>query len=83
MTFIYHGRKKTGLEISKRIYESIALKHRTPWNIRCLISSKDGSPVWGDDYYSNMVIWALPIVLSGKNINQFIRDSNLIYFLGL
>ena len=77
MTFIYQGRKKTGLEIAKRMYEAVALKHRTPWNIRCLISSDDGRPIWGDDYYSNMVIWALPIALSGKDIKQFMRSIQL------
>jgi uncharacterized protein (DUF608 family) len=78
MTFIYHGKRETGLEIARRIYEAIALKTRSPWNQRCLISSESGLPVWGDDYYSNLVIWALPMALSGASINQFVQPGTLV-----
>ncbi|MBI4244305.1 MAG: hypothetical protein HY606_09475 [Planctomycetes bacterium] len=68
MTFIYHGRKKLGIEIARRLYESVSILRATTWNQRCLISSCNGRPVWGDDYYSNMVIWALPLALKGEKI---------------
>ena len=71
MTFIYHGQTDTGLEIAKRIYEAIALKTRSPWNQRCLIDADTGLPVWGDDYYSNLVIWALPMAITNQNIAEF------------
>jgi uncharacterized protein (DUF608 family) len=78
MTFLYHGQEQPGLEIARRIYEAIALKTRSPWNQRCLISSETGLPVWGDDYYSNLVIWALPMALAGENIGQFVQPGALV-----
>jgi len=78
MTMIYAGRMETGLEIVRRIYESIALRHLTPWNQYCLISAEDGGPVWGSDYYSNLAIWALPMALKGEAIQTFSSARGLI-----
>ena len=71
MNFIYHGRRETGLEIARRIYEAVALTSRSPWKQRCLIDADSGLPVWGEDYYSNMVIWALPMAVWGMDIAEF------------
>ena len=73
MTFVYHGQGNTGLEIAKRIYEAVALRTRSPWNQRCLIDADTGLPVWGDDYYSNMVFWALPMACYNQNIAEFVQ----------
>lgn len=78
MTLIYNGRRELGLEIAKRLYEAMTIHHHTPWNQRCLIHAKDGSPVWGDDYYSNMIIWALPMALAKQNIKEFCQPGGLI-----
>jgi uncharacterized protein (DUF608 family) len=78
MTFIYHGLEEVGLEIARRLYEAIALKTRSPWNQRCLINAETGLPVWGEDYYSNMVIWALPMALAYESIAEFVQDGKLV-----
>ena len=75
MTFIYQGQRETGLEIARRIYESVALTSRTPWKQHCLIDADTGLPVWGEDYYSNMVIWALPMAVCNLDIEQFTRSD--------
>jgi uncharacterized protein (DUF608 family) len=77
MTFIYHRRTSTGLEIARRLYEAMALKNRSPWNQYCLLNGATGLPQWGDDYYSNLVIWALPLALRGESIGQFV-DQGLV-----
>ncbi|HID95474.1 MAG TPA: hypothetical protein EYP53_05380 [Candidatus Latescibacteria bacterium] len=78
MTFILRGRREVGLEIGRRLMEAIYEAHRTPWNQRCLIASDDGRPIWGDDYYSNMVIWTLPMVLAGQDIRDFCAEGGLV-----
>lgn len=30
-------------------------------------------PQWGTDYYSNFVIWALPMALAGESVEQFTK----------
>jgi len=78
MTFVYCDRVDVGLEIARRSYEAIALKTRSPWNQRCLINAKTGLPAWGDDYYSNMVMWAVPMALAGQDISEFVAEGGLV-----
>ncbi|MCY3944924.1 MAG: GH116 family glycosyl hydrolase [Anaerolineaceae bacterium] len=75
MNFIYHGQPETGLEIARRLYEAVALTSRTPWKQHCLLDADTGLPVWGEDYYSNMVIWALPMALAGQDIAAFAQGE--------
>lgn len=71
MTFAYHGERETGLEIARRMIEAVFVRSASPWNQRCLLDADSGLPVWGDDYYSNMAIWALPMALSGQDVGAF------------
>jgi len=78
MTQIYHGRGDIGAGIARQIYESIMVTSRSPWNQRCLIDSETGLPVWGDDYYSNLVVWALPMALSSMSVAEFTDGDSLV-----
>jgi hypothetical protein len=71
MTFVYHNRRDVGLEVARRLYETLAVKTRSPWNQRCLLNGETGLPQWGDDYYSNLAIWALPMAVAGESIKPF------------
>jgi uncharacterized protein (DUF608 family) len=73
MTFLYHGRRDTGLEVARRLYEALAIKTRAPWNQRCLLQGSNGLPLWGDDYYSNLAVWALPMALERQAAGEFAR----------
>jgi non-lysosomal glucosylceramidase len=79
MTFIYMNREEMGLEIAHRLYNALFLKSRAPWNQRCLISSETGLPAWGDDYYSDLVIWAMPMALAKEHIAQFSKPGKLVH----
>ena len=78
MTFMYNGHLETGMEIAKRLYEAVAIKSCSPWNQRCLVDGETGLPVWGDDYYSNMVIWAIPMAMEGIGIDSFTCPGGLV-----
>lgn len=75
MTFMYQGRKDVGLEIARRLYRAMAIKTRSPWNQRCLLSGETGLPLWGEDYYSNLVIWAVPMALDGMSVKEFAKSG--------
>ena len=75
MTFLYHGRKDTGIEIARRLYDAVAIKNHSPWNQRCLLNGKTGLPQWGEDYYSDLVIWAFPMGLAGQSVGQFAQTG--------
>lgn len=78
MTFMYHDCFETGMEIAQRIYEAVAIKSCSPWNQRCLISAETGLPVWGDNYYSNMVVWALPAAYDKASLEDLVQENGLV-----
>jgi uncharacterized protein (DUF608 family) len=75
MTFLYYGRRDTGLLIAERLYSAVAVKNNSPWNQRCLLNGETGMPQWGDDYYSNLVIWALPMALAVQPLDRFVKTG--------
>jgi len=78
MTFMYYGQIEVGMEIARRLYDAIAVLHRTPWNQYCLVSADDGHPIWGQDYYSDMIFWAIPMARKGLDITSFVAEGGLV-----
>lgn len=77
MTFIYQGRPDTGLGIARTLYEGMALTWRSPWNQRCILDAGSGRPLWGQDYYSNLIIWVVPMALAGHDVGMFCSADGL------
>lgn len=75
MTFMYHGQIDTGMTIAQRIYEAVACVSCAPWKQYCLVDADSGLPVWGEDYYSNMVVWAIPMALAQHDIASFTHSA--------
>jgi hypothetical protein len=49
-----------------------------PFDQHCLIRHDTGAPAWGNDYYSNLVVWALPMARQRIGIAEFCRSGGLI-----
>jgi hypothetical protein len=75
MTLAYEGQNEKGLELARRIFEAHVLDHCTPWDQYYLLDTHDGSPVWGNDYYSNLITWAFPASLAGQSIREYCAEG--------
>src|ERR1035437_416942 len=82
MTFLFYGRHDTGLEIARRLYDAVAIKNHSPWNQRCLLNGETGMPQWGEDYYSDLAIWAFPMGLAGQSVEQFAQTGLVKNMIG-
>lgn len=51
----------------QQIWDNASKYQMSPWNQPDMIDSKTGEFVFGDFYYRNMAIWAIPIAHSLKN----------------
>ena len=78
MMLMYGGHRQTGMQALQRLWRALAILHRTPWNQYCVIRATDGGPVWGSDYYSNMVLWAVPVAMLTGDIGTFATSDPLI-----
>lgn len=50
---------------AENAYKAI-LQSGTLWNQHFSYGARDGNPVWGSHYYSNLCIWALPFALEDR-----------------
>jgi len=64
---VYEGFIKEGINLTKKVWKTLHLKNKSPWNQPDVILTKDGSFGFGDYYMRNSVIWAvLPALAQHK-----------------
>ncbi|MCP4649100.1 MAG: hypothetical protein GY853_03310 [PVC group bacterium] len=64
---IHEGFVKEGLKLTKKVWDTLSVKNKNPWNQPDVIIAKDGSFGFGDYYMRNMVIWAVLLALAEKD----------------
>ena len=58
---------KKVLKPAYELWDNVTRRQRNPWNQPDMIDSKTGRFVFGDAYYRNMAIWAIPIAYAKKD----------------
>ncbi len=64
---IYEGFVKEGLNLTRKVWNTLSIRNKNPWNQPDVIISKDGSFGFGDYYMRNTVIWAVLLALAEKD----------------
>lgn len=49
-----------------------------PFDQYCLIRHDNGAPAWGQNYYSNLVVWALPLAVKRTSIGEFAKQGGTL-----
>ncbi|MGH7197747.1 MAG: GH116 family glycosyl hydrolase [Candidatus Omnitrophota bacterium] len=55
------------LKQARKLWHNVTHVQRSPWNQPDMVNSATGKYVFGDYYYRNMAIWAIPIALAMKD----------------
>ncbi|HEV2295788.1 MAG TPA: GH116 family glycosyl hydrolase [Tepidisphaeraceae bacterium] len=77
MTGMYEGH--AGAEgWARRMVWAIHEHQGMPFDQHCLIRHDNGAPAWGNDYYSNLVVWALPMARGRIGIKQSVAAGSMI-----
>ncbi len=76
-TWMYAGRRDAGEAVGERLYQSLT-RHRSIWDAHCLLRAEDGSPMWGREYYSNAIAWAIPMARAGQDVAACVRLDGLV-----
>jgi non-lysosomal glucosylceramidase len=58
---------KKVLKPAYELWDNVIRRQRNPWNQPDMIDSKTGRYVFGDAYYRNMAIWAIPIAFAKRD----------------
>ena len=55
------------LKEAYKVWDNVDRLQKSPWNLPDMIDSKTGQYMFGDFYYRNMSIWAIPIAYARRN----------------
>ena len=78
MVYIYSGEKEFGLELARKHWEVLVIRQRHPWDMPNLVDGDTGKRNIGTDYYQTMMLWALPVALSGQDLSLCCAPGGLI-----
>ena len=77
MTYMYAGEPAVGLELAKRCVFSLNIHNLLTWNQPNLLRQIT-EMCFGSHYVQNMMLWAVPAALEGKDINAFCAEGGLV-----
>lgn len=76
-SWMYAGRRDVGDTVVERLHQAL-VRHRAVWDAHCLLRAEDGAPMWGREYYSNAIAWAIPMARAGQDIAACVRPDGLV-----
>ncbi len=77
-TYLYEGDQEFGLELAHRCLTSLTLTTLSPWNQPNILRGDTGERLFGSHYVQNMMVWAVPAALEGKDIAGFCAPGGLV-----
>jgi uncharacterized protein (DUF608 family) len=77
-TYLYEGDREFGLELARRCIANLSLNVLSPWNQPNIIRGDTGERLFGSHYVQNMMLWAVPAALEGKDIAGFCAPGGLV-----
>ena len=54
------------------------VKHGNAWTQPIVVDAYTGKRVDGSDYYTNMMLWALPAAIEGKDLGRACAPGSLV-----
>ena len=78
MTYIYAGERDFGLELARRCAYSLNIHNLLTWNQPNLLRADTGDVLFGSHYDQNMMLWALPAALEGKDLRTFCSPGGFV-----
>jgi len=78
--YIYEGERDFGLELARRHWHNIVCEKGYTWDQPNILrgDADTGDRLYGSDYYQNMMLWALPAALEGKDLHGPVLPGGLV-----
>jgi uncharacterized protein (DUF608 family) len=76
-TYMYQGQQEVGLELAQNCVRGI-MRFGHTWTQPNIVNGATGERIYGSDYYQNMMLWALPAGIEGKDVASTCAPKGLI-----
>ena len=77
MTYMYAGQRELGLELARRCLQAL-ITSGSEWNQPNMLRADNGQELFGSHYDQNMMLWALPAAMEGKDVAAASAPSGLV-----
>lgn len=77
MIYIYAGQHETGFELARCTWTPM-MEKGWHWDLTSLFDAQSRERRGGFDYYQNMMLWALPVVVTGRDLTTAFTSEDLI-----
>ena len=79
MTYMYDSSERNfGLELARRCAEALTIENGVEWNQPNIVRGDNGAPLFGSHYDQNMMLWALPAAVAGKDIKDYCAPGGFV-----
>ena len=78
MMYLYAGEKDTGLEVVRNLMYDLVCRHRYAFDLPNMVYADTGERKCGTDYYQDMMLWAMPSALMGKDLHGPCAPGGLV-----
>ena len=77
MTYMYNGFYEMGMGIAERCWSNVCVKQGMMYDIPNIVNGITGKTKFGNDYYQNMVLWAMPAALKLQPLDSMTNDGGI------
>jgi hypothetical protein len=74
---MYAGQIDLGLELARRCVQAL-IDSGSEWNQPNILRGDNGLEIFGSHYDQNMMLWAVPAAVEGKDIAAFCAPGGLV-----
>ncbi len=80
MTYMYAGERDFGLELARKSWDNLICLQGYTWDMPNIMRGDvdTGERVFGNDYYQDMMLWALPAALAGQDASGPCKPGGLV-----
>ena len=78
MTYMYRRQRQYGLEFLRGTMTAVELLQKRTWDQPNIINGTTGAARFGNDYYQNLILWALPAALERGDLSSPCRPGGLV-----
>jgi uncharacterized protein (DUF608 family) len=81
MNYMYEGRRAFGLELARRVWHNLVCLQGYTWDLPNIMRGDvdTGERTFGNDYYQDMMLWALPAALETRDVAAPVKSGGLVY----
>ncbi|HQO33539.1 MAG TPA: GH116 family glycosyl hydrolase [bacterium] len=80
MTYMYNGQEDYGLELARKVWHNLFCLQGYTWDMPNIMRGDvdTGERTFGNDYYQDMMIWALPAALERQDLSGPCKPGGLV-----